>query len=644
MSWLIFAILMVLPGAWLSFGLRLGELTWKARAALGIALSPLAVGLEVCILKLMGVPFNRAAFVVVATVLPSFVLVLRALKRDELTKNWPVAVCGFLAFLVLVACVVFPSLYESKYRTYSRHALLHTDVCYAVSTNNLWPEEPGLAGLPLAYPWFSHIHWAVIGYACDWPPTFMWILMNVVYLGATCVLVYETTRILGVHPSTGILGVGLMALGTNIIGKVGSLAKSGFLDWSVIFKMSIRGDPRYTPFLVKFMEFTAMPVGLSIFCGLALVAVLLCRKRSASLLWLYPLLLTSVGLIYPPIFPPAVGLSGFLMLLALLSDAQGERRLRGGEFFALALGVLLAAFVGFGYYSLLSSGNARSVAELADVSGMLRRAMYSAMVFAPLAIPACWPAWRALREKQRAILLLVAGTLAAVGMNIALRLANGIEYKFVLCAAICLAPLTAAGLDPVTARWPKFRWALALVVPILLAPFMISTSVAYIPWELDNVGGIDESSFRIGLDPAESHAFWTRAVRESTPADTVLVVHKPAYIYSAYTSRSLYFVGSPDTIVGYSLPIKENLVDIRGYSADTYDKRLNVVERLYTDCDPGKLSSSLSELKELRRPIALHFSDGDGSGLLKFMKQEKIGSELVSGGNHVVWYIEPEAL
>jgi hypothetical protein len=266
------------------------------------------------------------------------------------------------------------------------------------------------------------------------------------------------------------------------------------------------------------------------------------------------------------------------------------------------------------------------------------------MVFAPLAIPAYWPAWRALRKKQSAVLLLVAGTLAAVAMNVVLRLPNGIEYKFVLCAAICLAPLTAAGLEPVTARWPKFRWALALVVPILLAPFMVSTSVAYIPWELDDVGGIDESSFRIGLDPAEDHALWTQAVRESTPADTILVVHKPAYIYSAYTSRSLYFMGSPDNIVGYSLPIKENLVDIRGYSSDIYDKRMNVVERLYTDCDPEKLSWSLSELKELQRPIALHFGDGDGSGLLKFLKQERIGSELVSGGSHTVWYIEREAL
>jgi hypothetical protein len=644
MSWFIFIILIVLPGAWVSFGLKLNELTPKARLALGIALSPLVVGLEVCLLKLVGVSFGHAVVVVVATALPGIFLVLRSVKDEHSTKNWPVAICGFLLFLLLVVCMLFPSLYEPKYRTYSRHALLHTDVCYAVSADRLWPEEPNLAGLRLAYPWFSHIHWAVIGHACGWPPTFMWILMNVAFLASTCVLVYETTLLLGVHPSAGILGVGLLALGTNLIGKVGSLAKSGFLDWSLIFRMSVRGDPRYTPLLIKYVEFTAMPVGLSIFCALTFVAVLLCRKRSASLLWLYPLLLTSIGLLYPPIFPPAVGLSGCLLLLAFVPDTQGGTRFRPREVIVLALGTLLAGFIGYAYYKSLSAGHTRSVAELAAIDGMLRRAAYAGMVFAPLAIPACWPAWRAVRKRHRAVLLLVAGTLAAVGMNIALRLENGIEYKFVLCAAICLAPLTAAGLDPVVVRWPKFRWALALVVPILLAPFMISTAVAYIPWELDDASGIDESSFRISLDPSESHASWARAVRDSTPADTVLVVHKPAYVYSAYTSRSLYVLGSPDSVVGYGLPIEENLLDIRGYSADIYERRLRLVERLYTERDPKGLSSSLMELKELQRPIALHFSDEDGSGLLKFMRQEKIGSELTSGGNHVVWYIEPESL
>jgi hypothetical protein len=644
MSWFTFLILIVLPGAWLSFGLRLNEVTWKARLALGIALSPLVVGLEVCLLKLVGVSFGHAVFVVVATALPSIFLILRSLNHEHSTKNWPVAICGVLLFLLLVVCMLFPSLYEPKYRTYSRHALLHTDVCYAISTDRLRPEEPNLAGLPLAYPWFSHIHWAVIGYACDWSPTFMWILMNVAFLAGTCVLVYETTLLLGVHPSTGILGVGLLALGTNLIGKVGSLAKSGFLDWGLIFRMSIRGDPRYTPFLIKYVEFTAMPVGLSIFCALTFVAVLLCRWRSASLLWLYPLLLTSIGLIYPPILPPAVGLSGCLLLLAFVPDTQGGTRFRPREVLVLALGTLLAGFIGYAYYKSLSAGHTRSVAEIASVSGMLRRAAYAGMVFAPLAIPACWLAWQALRKRHGPTLLLLAATLAAVGMNIALRLENGIEYKFVLCAAICLAPLTAAGLHPLVVRRPKCRWALAVIVPMLLAPFMISTSVAYIPWELDDASGIDESSFRISLDPSEDHASWTRAVRDSTPTDTVLVVHKPAYVYSAYTSRSLYVLGSPDSVVGYGLPIEENLLDIRGYSADIYEKRLRLVERLYTECDPKVLSSSLVELKKLERPIALHFSDEDGSELLKFMRQERIGSELTSGGNHVVWYVEPEAL
>jgi hypothetical protein len=224
-------------------------------------------------------------------------------------------------------------------------------------------------------------------------------------------------------------------------------------------------------------------------------------------------------------------------------------------------------------------------------------------------------------------------------MNAVLRLENGIEYKFVLCAAISLAPLTAAGLDPLTAWWPKFRWALVLIVPMLLAPFMLSTTIAYMPWDLPDAPCIDESSFGICLDPSESHALWTRAVRDSTPADTVLVVHKPALVFSAYTNRSLYVVGPSESFAGYGLTIEENLLDIRGYPAEVYEKRLCLVERLYTDDDPAELSSCLAELKKLKRPIAIHFSGGRGNTFLKWLRDRRIGRELVTNGRHLVWYI-----
>jgi hypothetical protein len=264
------------------------------------------------------------------------------------------------------------------------------------------------------------------------------------------------------------------------------------------------------------------------------------------------------------------------------------------------------------------------------------------MVFAPLAIPALWPAWQALRKKSRTLLILLAGTVAAIAMNAVFRLENGVEYKFILCAAITLAPLTAAGLDPLTSRWRRLRWVLALLVPMLLAPFMISTSVAYIPWELSDVPRVDESSFQISFAPSHSQAVWTRALYGLTPEDTVLVVHEPDFVYSAYTGRSLYVVQSPDTVVGYGLPIEENLLDIRGYSADIYTRRLQLVEHLYTGCNPVELSLSLDELKKMRRPIALYFYKDQGSGLRAFLVENGIGSKLVANGVHVVWYIKPE--
>jgi hypothetical protein len=446
---------------------------------------------------------------------------------------------------------------------------------------------------------------------------------------------------LGVHPSAGILGVGVFALGTNLIGKILPLAKSGFLDWSILFRMIIYGNPRYTPFLIKYMESNAMPAGLSLFCALAFFCVLLCRKKSSSLLLISPVILASIGLVYPSIFPPAVALVVCLIVILFISDGDALRY-STREILCLSLGILLAVLIGFVYLRLLTSGRAGSATDLAPLSGMLRRVSYAGMVFAPLAIPALWPAWQALRKKSRTLLILLAGTVAAIAMNAVFRLENGVEYKFILCAAITLAPLTAAGLDPLTSRWRRLRWVLALLVPMLLAPFMISTSVAYIPWELSDVPRVDESSFQISFAPSHSQAVWTRALYGLTPEDTVLVVHEPDFVYSAYTGRSLYVVQSPDTVVGYGLPIEENLLDIRGYSADIYTRRLQLVEHLYTGCNPVELSLSLDELKKMRRPIALYFYKDQGSGLRAFLVENGIGSKLVANGVHVVWYIKPE--
>ena len=133
MSPLVLIILIVLPGAWVSFGLRLADMSWKARLALAVALSPVVVGVEVCLLKWVGLSFGHAAWVAVATAAPSIILVLRRLDIRRAFGRWPVGLCGLVLFGLLSTCALFPSLYQPKYRTFARHALLHTDVCYAVS-------------------------------------------------------------------------------------------------------------------------------------------------------------------------------------------------------------------------------------------------------------------------------------------------------------------------------------------------------------------------------------------------------------------------------------------------------------------------------------------------------------------------------
>jgi hypothetical protein len=232
------------------------------------------------------------------------------------------------------------------------------------------------------------------------------------------------------------------------------------------------------------------------------------------------------------------------------------------------------------------------------------------------------------------------GTVGAIGMYILMRLPNGIEYKFAFCGAVYLAPLTGAGLDPVLRRWPRCRWALALLVPLVLAPFMMSSVVADLPAELEGAPRVDEGTYCLSLDSSDEHAIWTRAVRDATAADTVLVVNDPALVFSVFTNRSLYIIGFSESIAGYGIDIEENLLEIRGYPPALYKERLRLIERLYVEDDAAALAACFAELERLQRPIAIHFSRGQGSAFLRWLKEEGIGHELVDSGDHLVWYVD----
>jgi len=122
-------VLLVFPGAWVSFGMSLGGAPWRVRLALAVALSPAVVAALGLGLRLLGLPFGLVAVLCVVASLPSVVLVIRHLRRQGGPRPRWAHVPGAALLALLVLCAATPSLYAPQYRAFGRHGLMQAEVC-----------------------------------------------------------------------------------------------------------------------------------------------------------------------------------------------------------------------------------------------------------------------------------------------------------------------------------------------------------------------------------------------------------------------------------------------------------------------------------------------------------------------------------
>ena len=57
MRWFLLAAMTILPGSWFTFGISFDELNWRTRLALGAALSPVVLGIQLYLLRILNVDF-----------------------------------------------------------------------------------------------------------------------------------------------------------------------------------------------------------------------------------------------------------------------------------------------------------------------------------------------------------------------------------------------------------------------------------------------------------------------------------------------------------------------------------------------------------------------------------------------------------
>jgi hypothetical protein len=632
-------VLTILPGSWIMYGLPISGIAQMARLAMAIALSPSVVGLQLLILESLGVPFAVSAHALVFLNSPCLILLVRGLRADRISgtlESW------LLFAPLLVMIIAIPVLIWSfvpGLRTYEWETMLQTDVVYTIARDGVFVEETNLAGLNLAYGWIGHSYWSLIGWIGDWAPTTIYPFTNVLWIIVTFVLSYELGKSgLGLHPTTALLGTAMLFLGTNVVGMVLLLAKGDSEWWARYF-----GDIRYSPFLSKFYAFDTMLWGMALLIGLALVYTVALRRRVTPLGGLTFTLLVGLGLTYPVLFPAGLVFAGCFMPLimaGLTEDLPGYTR---GEIMRLGFSTILSVIAVSLYIGLTTADRDAAIFAISGRGDISSKTIRFLGAMGPFMLLAALPLMGFIRRRHGPALLLALSALALSGTYIIIDLTH-LEYKYVLAATIGLAFLAASVLDPLFWQHPR----LGAVIMTTLATGLASISLllviearAHIPGNLARGALLDESSFWVALRPSEPDSAWTRAIREETPEHTVVIAQRPGVKLSVLVGRSMYIPSDLDGgyVPGYNLNQRFYLLKQRGYPTEIYERRLEVVETLYTVENEDALIGVLHALNELQRPVAIYFPRRD-SYSLRWMQAQPVGRVLFSDGRNIVWFID----
>jgi hypothetical protein len=96
-------------------------------------------------------------------------------------------------------------------------------------------------------------------------------------------------------------------------------------------------------------------------------------------------------------------------------------------------------------------------------------------------------------------------------------------------------------------------------------------------------------------------------------------------------------------VPGYNLNQRAYLLRQRGYPAEEYERRLEVVETLYASDDESNVIMALHYLKELQRPVAIHFANQDTYSL-QWLEMRALGRTLFMDGQNIIWLVDNPSL
>jgi len=637
---LAFLSLAFLPGAWVTFS-RLGHaLSVRSRLFVGLMLSPFVVIVQFYMLRFLGLSFGNTAMFLVVMNLPAAVLIARTPARWGLPDWRGLAIVA--SFYAVPFGLLAVRLHDPELQVFYGHSWMHTDIMYRIAQGDLLPEEPALAGLQVGYPWGGHVYQALLSYVSGSTPLLSYARTNVVWLLGIFGTVGATAACLGggrvAQASTAVW----LAFGLNPVGfSLGVMLPSALTERYPIF-----GNWRYAPWMRKFYGLDQMAFALGMYAALVLVLVAPGRGRlSRGSQVIAGLLVVAIGIVYPLYFPAAAAVLIARMAANVLWAEPGGRRQWAAESVGMTVALGVASLTTLLHLQLVTRDRIMPTGiTLHSLRDFGLQAISVVVVLSALGLAVAAAFRRQYRDNRISLMVLLLAAAGSVLLYVAFLIPNvRNEYKYMMSAAVCLAPFPGIALEPLLVRRPRTAiLAVALLVVAVVAPAAWRMAANW-----PDVSGfrmnVEARGFDLRLSDADPLAAAVDAIREATDPRTMVVSVDTLHHLPTVTQRVLYVPYRDGRFAGVGLGTDFTLAGMKGYGAQILRERREVLERVYSAESEDARSAAWATLTGLRRPIAVVIDDSRHAGLREWLVARREGRPIISSGGVTVWYVENSA-
>ncbi len=638
------ALLILLPGAWITFGLTLNGFPFLMRVLTGIMLAPIIVCLQFYALRLSGFSFDLTVILLIAVNLPPLYFIWK--RRSEFSLPDRSTVLGVGAVLLVAIICFAPQLLDSQSRMFTGHAWMHADLSYMLANGELWLEDTELAGVRLAYPWAGHVYQAVLSYLLDSAPVASYIWTNLVWILCFVGFSYYIVAELGGNRFSRITSFIWLCLGLNFAGYI----LMNIFPTAITQRFWIGGDYRYTPWVLKFYFFEQIIFGLGLFSSIVFISIKEWHGKFATgHLILLCALLSGIGIIYPILFVPAALIVGALALTPFLNGIKPLQADRFRQSFPLFAVLFIAGLITFANLNFLTVDRVTGAIRFPSFTYeyakyTLLKSHGSVVAISLLAAAFIFVFRKYWREKRNAVFILAIGAIGSLLMNIFLELPYwGNEYKFMFTAAICLAPFTALAIEPLFERLEQKAVLVFVIITILLSAPLVHKIYKDYPWRLPIPHPVvNAQNFDLRLAEADRMAILCKTLREKTTPNTLLVIERTELHFPTLTRRRLYAPpDQEDSRPGVNIPGVDLLTLVKGYDKQLVKDRKTIVADLYNSTDADRRAQALQQILQLKKPLALVLEMPRHAALNEWLAADEKNIRLYDDGSAAVWLIEP---